>query len=146
VKVLPARVLLSVRAITLSIGFAAALLAAAPQARAEQSPDAALAQLLEQARGALPAACTQPKPDSLTRILCSRRIRIGVRDSYPLFGTLKDGVRQGYEVDIARGIASRLGVEPEFVGVKGGEPHPDAGRGPHRPDHRDDGPQYRARP
>jgi len=118
VKILPARALLSVRAITLTVVFAAALLAGTPQARSEQSPEAALAQLLEQARGALPAACAQPKPDSLTRILCSRRIRIGVRDSYPLFGTLQDGVRQGYEIDVARGVARRLGVEPEFVGVK----------------------------
>ena len=33
----------------------------------------------------LPAACTQPNVDRLIKILCAKKIRIGIRDYYPLF-------------------------------------------------------------
>lgn len=50
--------------------------------RAQQpnSPDAALARLLQEARASLPGACARPDVDRLIKILCVKRIRIGVRD------------------------------------------------------------------
>ena len=56
-----------------------------------RSPDAALAQLLREARANLRRSPT----DRLSRILCGERIRIGVRDYYPLFATREGEVRSG---------------------------------------------------
>lgn len=94
----------------LSIGLLA-LLAAALPAQAE-TPDAALARLLTEAR----ADCAQPS-DRLVKVLCSGRLRAGVREYYPLFGTRNGLVHEGYEPDVARAIAERLGVEIDFVRV-----------------------------
>jgi polar amino acid transport system substrate-binding protein len=80
-------------------------------------PDAALGRLLGEAQAQIPGACTQPGIDRLVRILCSGRIRIGVRDHYPLFSTRSGEVRQGYEIDVAQAIAARLGVTIEFTRV-----------------------------
>ena len=97
--------------------FAGALLLGAG-ARAE-SPDAALAGLLEQARheAAAPGACGQPGLDRLVRIYCDRKLRAGVREHYPLFGTREGQTRAGYDVDVARAVAGNLGVEPVFTRV-----------------------------
>ena len=65
----------------------------------------------------MPGACTQPGIDRLVRILCSGRIRIGVRDHYPLFSTRTGEARHGYEIDIAQAIARKLGVAIEFAKV-----------------------------
>lgn len=92
-----------------------AVLAGAPL-RAE-TPDAALASLLAEARRKVPAECQQPGIDRLVQVLCAKRIRIGVRDYYPLFAERKDGKRMGYEVDVAEAIARMLGVQVEFVRV-----------------------------
>ena len=93
-------------------------LAASPlQAQQDKSPDAALARLLAEARAKLPGACSQPQADRLIKILCAKRIRIGVRDYYPLFATRTGETRQGYEVDVALAIGRMLGVEVEFVRV-----------------------------
>lgn len=81
------------------------------------SPDAALAGMLEQARSSLPGACTPSTADRLVRILCAKRIRIGVRDYYPLFGERKGDKREGYEIDVGLAIGRLLGVEVEFVRV-----------------------------
>lgn len=89
----------------------AALLATFAAARAA-TPDEALAALLTEAR----QHCDQPT-DRLERILCGKPLRIGVRDYYPLFGTRENGTHVGYEPDIARAIARRLGVEIEFIRV-----------------------------
>ncbi|HZQ01762.1 MAG TPA: transporter substrate-binding domain-containing protein, partial [Reyranella sp.] len=78
-----------------------------------RSPDAALAQVLEEAR----ASCGQPNPDRLVKVLCGGTLRIGVRDYYPLFSTRDGEKRDGYELDIADAIADRLGVKLEFVRV-----------------------------
>jgi polar amino acid transport system substrate-binding protein len=97
------------------------LIAAAPLvARADSSPDAALAQVLEQARAtaASPDACTQPDRDQLISILCAGHLRVGVRDEYPLFGTRSGDTWQGYEIDVARAVAQRLGVVADFTKVK----------------------------
>ena len=93
----------------------ALVLAAAPL-RAE-SPDVALAELLKQARSRVPADCAQPNIDRLIKILCAKRIRIGVRDYYPLFAERKGERREGYEVDVALAIGRMLGVDVEFVRV-----------------------------
>jgi polar amino acid transport system substrate-binding protein len=87
------------------------LLATVAPATAE-TPDAALAELLQEAR----AGCAQPT-DRLTRVLCSGRLRAGVREYYPLFGTREGTVHDGYEPDVARAIAKRLDVELDFVRV-----------------------------
>ena len=86
-------------------------------AQSAHSPDAALARLLKDARAKLPGACTQPQADRLIKILCAKRIRIGVRDYYPLFATRSGQTRQGYEVDVALAIGRMLGVEVEFIRV-----------------------------
>lgn len=86
-----------------------------PHASAQQqrSPDAALASLLQETR----AACPQPGADRLGRVLCGGHIRIGVRDFYPLFAKQDGETRSGYEIDVARAIAARLGVEVDFSRV-----------------------------
>ena len=95
----------------------AVILAWPLHAQPANSPDAALARLLKDARATLPGACSQPTADRLIKILCAKRIRIGVRDHYPLFSTRSGETRQGYEVDVARAIGRMLGVEVEFVRV-----------------------------
>lgn len=96
----------------------AALLTMAPlHAQQDKSPDAALARLLQGARATLPGACSQPNADQLIRILCAGRIRVGIRDYYPLFATRTGETREGYEVDVALAIGRKLGVEVEFVRV-----------------------------
>ncbi len=98
---------------TLAVGLTLALMAMAPvRAQDRMSPDAALEEVLKEAR----THCAQPT-DRLSRILCGGRIRVGVREFYPLFGTREGDVRSGYEVDVARAIAGRLGVEPQFTRV-----------------------------
>ncbi len=88
-----------------------------PQARAAQSPDAALAAVLSQARAEAKTDCAKPGIDRLVAIFCGGKIRVGVRDYYPLFGTDTHGERHGYEIDVADAIAKRLGVEPVFAKV-----------------------------
>ena len=87
-------------------------------ARAE-TPDEALKKLIDEARAAaaVPGACEQPGLDRLVRIFCDAKIRVGVREYYPLFGTREGQVRSGYDVDVAREIAKHLGVEPVFTRV-----------------------------
>ena len=96
----------------------AVVVAANPlQAQPADTPDAALATLLKDARATLPGACAQPAADRLIKILCAKRIRIGVRDYYPLFATRTGDKREGYEVDVALAIGRMLGVEVEFIRV-----------------------------
>lgn len=87
---------------------------------ASASPDSALSRLLDDARAAAaaPGGCAAPDVDRLIRIFCAGRIRIGVREEYPLFGIRNGPVRRGYEIDVARAVANTLGVEPEFIKVK----------------------------
>src|SRR5262249_6417496 len=46
------------------------------------------------------------------------RIRIGVREYYPQFGVISGNERHGYEIDVARAIAGRLGIAIDFEKVK----------------------------
>ncbi len=85
-----------------------------------ETPDEALDELLSAARAQLPAACDNPEADRLIRILCSGRIRVGVRGHYPFFSTRNADQtdRIGYDTDVARAIARRLWVVPEWVHVR----------------------------
>jgi polar amino acid transport system substrate-binding protein len=118
---LPARTraaLASIRRIGCGLAIAAGLLAGSPvHAQESHAPDAALQRLLREARAAVPGECGKPGIDRLVRILCSGRIRIGVRDHYPLFSTRSGETRQGYEIDIAQAIAGKLSVAVEFARV-----------------------------
>lgn len=84
---------------------------------AAQTPDAALAAVLSQARVEAKTDCAKPDIDRLVAIVCSGKIRFGVRDYYPLFGTDARGVHKGYEIDVADAIGKRLGVEVSFIKV-----------------------------
>ncbi len=57
----------------------------------------------------------------LKEILCNGEIKIGVKGDYRQFGELQDGVFTGYEVDLARKLAERLGVQVKFVQVSGAD-------------------------
>ena len=85
-------------------------------------PDRALAALLAEAQSAAAAArrdgdCAPPGLDRLARILCEGRIRVGVREDYPLFGTRDGQARRGYDVDAALAVARALGVAAVFTRV-----------------------------
>ena len=84
----------------------------APDAR----PEAALSQMLDEARSQTPGGCTT-RADRLERVLCQGVIRVGVRNNYKLFGLAENGKRSGFEVAIARHIAQALGVELVLVTV-----------------------------
>ncbi|MBS0220525.1 MAG: transporter substrate-binding domain-containing protein [Proteobacteria bacterium] len=103
------------------VGLALAILGAGlgrpAWAREPESPDAALASLLEAARTGDANRCSSPLADRLIRVLCNGQIRIGVRDYYPLFATRTGDLREGYEVDVARALAAKLGVAVDFLRV-----------------------------
>jgi polar amino acid transport system substrate-binding protein len=84
-----------------------------------ETPDNALARLIADARAeaSVPGACTAPQLDRLVRAFCENSIRAGVREYYPLFATREGDVRIGYDVDVARALARRLGVTPTFLRV-----------------------------
>src|SRR5579864_2120527 len=110
-----------VRFCLVSAAIAVAGFAAMATAAAFDHPrEAALAELLDSARSeaAAPGGCDGPSLDRLVQIICDKRIRIGVRDAYPLFATGSGDTRRGYEIDVARAIAARLDVAVDFVRVK----------------------------
>jgi len=100
--------------------FVVSLVAVVPSAASAALPDGALEQLLQSARTAAqgPGACTRPNTDRLIRVICAGSIRVGVRDDYPLFGSMTGDARSGYEISVVNEIARRLGVAVEFVKVK----------------------------
>ncbi len=63
------------------------------------------------------AGCGSRTANDLTRIKDAKVLRIGVKADTPPFGILRGGARQGFDIDLAMAVASRLGVEPEFVTV-----------------------------
>ncbi len=79
------------------------------------TPDEALITLLEAAQ----SDCESK--DLLNKVLCAKRIRFGMNPGYAGFGVNTDGQWSGFQVDIARRIAAKLGVEAVFVGVTGGD-------------------------
>ncbi len=82
-----------------------------------QTPDAALSILLAEAGRQPSEGCTALDADKLRRVLCDGRIRIGVRSDYPQFAVRDGDAWRGYEIDLARTLAARLGVSVEFVAV-----------------------------
>ncbi|MFZ5782693.1 MAG: transporter substrate-binding domain-containing protein [Pseudomonadota bacterium] len=104
-----------IRRVLAALAALAVSLATLP-ARAE-TPDAALADLLARVRARIPGACTQPDVDRLVRIECNKKIRIGVRDYYPLFAMRHGDRREGYEVDVGLAIGRMLGADVDFVRV-----------------------------
>lgn len=71
------------------------------------------------------AGCAPPPPErSLERVRQSGELVIGLDPTYPPFEVV-DGAGElvGYDVDLAREIASRLGVVPRFVAVDVGGIH-----------------------
>ena len=88
----------------------------------EASAESAIDALLEAARSAATVErCNGPQLDALQRVMCQGRIRIGVRTNYPGFGDRSPDPAaprwKGYEIDLARAIATRLGVGLELVAV-----------------------------
>ena len=55
--------------------------------------------------------------DALSRVMCTKTLRVGVRTGYPPFAFEDAGVLQGFEIDLARKLADSLGVKPVFVVV-----------------------------
>lgn len=100
-------------------GILAGAVATFPFVATAETPDAALAKLIEDARAeaSAPDTCAKPELDRLVRVFCDNRIRPGVREYYPLFGTREGQTRSGYDVDVARALARHLGVEPVFARV-----------------------------
>lgn len=71
------------------------------------------------------AGCAPPPPErSLERVRQSGELVVGLDPTYPPFEVV-DGAGElvGYDVDLAREIASRLGVVPRFVAVDVGGIH-----------------------
>ena len=79
------------------------------------TPDEALTTLLEGAR----SDCESK--ELLNKVLCEKRIRFGMNPSYAGFGVRSDGQWTGYQVDIARRFAAKLGIEAVFVPVSGAD-------------------------
>ncbi|WP_454683277.1 transporter substrate-binding domain-containing protein [Ancylobacter moscoviensis] len=77
--------------------------------------------LLALAAGALLAATQAPLPaaaDALATIEANKVIRIAVPQDFPPFGTVgADMAPKGYDVDVAKLIADKLGVKLELVPV-----------------------------
>ena len=91
----------------------ALVLLAAGAASAADATAGAVAALLGDARAEAARACGRPA-DRLVAILCAGHIVVGVRGDYPMFGTGPATAPAGFEPDIARAIASVLGVQPAF--------------------------------
>ena len=94
-----------------------ALLAA--RAAAADATEAAVAAMLAAARAEAAQDCRQPA-DRLVKILCTGHLVVGVRGDYPVFGAGPIEAPTGFEPDIARAIAARLGVVPVFRHVTAG--------------------------
>ena len=78
--------------------------------------DATISALLARATAESTAACDDTA-DRLSRILCAKTLRVGVRGDYSHFAASVDGRYHGYEIDLATRIAQRLSVAVRFVRV-----------------------------
>lgn len=75
-----------------------------------------LARLLDEARPPAGIPCAQVG-DTLSRLLCQGRLRVGVRSDYPPFAQRVNGAPTGFEIDLAEALAARLKLQPQFVAV-----------------------------
>ena len=64
----------------------------------------------------LQAGCNNPKSD-LARVLCNKRLRVGVRANYQLFSEFDGTNFKGFEVELAKTIAQYLGVKADLIRV-----------------------------
>ena len=55
--------------------------------------------------------------DALSRVMCNKTVRVGVRTGYLPFAFENANVLQGFEIDLAHQLADSLGVTPVFVVV-----------------------------
>jgi polar amino acid transport system substrate-binding protein len=55
--------------------------------------------------------------DVLSRVICTKTLRVGVRTGYPPFAFEDAGVLQGFEIELAHLLAGSLGAKPVFVVV-----------------------------
>lgn len=85
--------------------FALVLLGLGGPALAQAAPDTAAA-----------PNCTA-LTDALARVKCSGVLRIGVRTNYPPYAYKKADTLTGFEIDLARQLASMLGVKAELTVV-----------------------------
>jgi ABC-type amino acid transport substrate-binding protein len=60
-------------------------------------------------------ACRGPEPGAWPRIQETGILRVGLDPTYPPFEMADDGELRGLDVDLARALASDLGLEAEFV-------------------------------
>ena len=65
----------------------------------------------------VPAADCATLTDTLARVQCIGQLRIGVRANYPPFAYRKADALTGFEIDLARQLASVLGVRAELTVV-----------------------------
>ncbi|MEP3047252.1 MAG: transporter substrate-binding domain-containing protein [Hyphomicrobiales bacterium] len=74
--------------------------------------------LVDQAKSqALPRCNDAERGDRLFDILCTGEIRVGVRGGYSRFATNRQGVREGFEIDVAQQIGALMGVDVKFFDV-----------------------------
>src|SRR5688572_26773044 len=59
--------------------------------------------------------------DRLDEIKARGKLIVGVSDTTPPFTFKKDGVHVGYDIDIVKAVAKRLGVAIELVSVSSAE-------------------------
>jgi ABC-type amino acid transport substrate-binding protein/ABC-type amino acid transport system permease subunit len=64
----------------------------------------------------LNTGCVNPQSE-LARVLCNKRLRVGVRANYKLFGEFDGTHFKGFEVDLTKTIAKHLGVQAELIVV-----------------------------
>ena len=93
--------------------FAAALAVHPARAATADRSDAAIAAMLASARAEAAQGCDRPS-DRLVAVLCAGRLVVGVRSDYPNFSLGVDGGFAGYEADIGRALAARMGVQAVF--------------------------------
>ena len=70
---------------------------------------------------AAPDAAPEPNcgilTDALARVQCTGQLRVGVRANYPPFAFKKADTLTGFEIDLARQLASMLGIKAELTVV-----------------------------
>ena len=98
--------------------FFVALLALVSTLQLARADTAALDVLLQNTRDGMPAGSRcPPQADPLQRVLCSGKLRLGVRSKYAPFADQVNGRPEGFEIDLGAALSTRLGVQPHYVQV-----------------------------
>jgi ABC-type amino acid transport substrate-binding protein/ABC-type amino acid transport system permease subunit len=101
----------------LRLFLAAAVWLTASVAAPAQTLGTAGAPLAEMRTSISPFCGLLPRNSVETRLVCDGVLRVGLRADYPRFAESGPSGRTGFEVDIAREIAARLGVPLQIVTV-----------------------------